>query len=219
MNYTQEIHGLIGTQKELDALAAKDHARALVISDSHRHPEIFENIVRTYGAECDALIFCGDGIGDLVQLMNQAQNDKELKKSIPEVIAFARGNGDPGSYPMDNGKSLYVPERQLLTINGHNVFVVHGHNEGVDYGYENLGLEMQLTDAAIAFHGHTHIAVDITEDGYKFVNPGSCARPRGGQPAGFAIATFEKHFIDIAFIKMSSAGEGKPNYQIWIPIY
>lgn len=219
MSYTQEIHGLIGTQKDIEALSAKDHARALVISDSHRHPEIFEDIVRHYGKECDALIFCGDGIGDLVQLLNSAGKDKELKKALPGVVAFARGNGDPGLYPLDEKKSIQVPERQLLTINGHNTLIVHGHNEGVDYGYEGMGLEMQLTAAHIAFHGHTHVAVEVTEEDYKFVNPGSCARPRGGQPAGFAIATFEKNFIDIAFIKINSAGEGQSPYQLWIPIY
>ena len=47
MNIEQEVHGLIGAKKDIDALATKDHARVLIISDSHRHPGIFQNIVKT----------------------------------------------------------------------------------------------------------------------------------------------------------------------------
>ncbi len=219
MNFSQTEHGLIGTKTDIAALAVKDHARVLVISDSHGHPGILSGIINNYGETCDALIFCGDGIGDLVCALDIAKTDKKFAKKLPPVIAFARGNGDPGSYPLDVHTFISVPARQLLTVNGHNLLIVHGHNEGVDYSRENLGLEMQIAGSDTAFYGHTHVAAEEIEGNYKFVNAGSCARPRNGQPAGFAIVTVEKNFVDIAFIKMGVGSDGATEYSLWNPIY
>mgnify|MGYP003321269334 CR=1 FL=1 len=193
--------------------------RILVISDSHGHPSIFMNIVRRYGKDCDALVFCGDGAGDVATLLLATQTDKELKECTPSVIAFVQGNGDPSSYPLDSEHSISIPESQILTVNNRNFMIVHGHREGVDFGLENLGFQMQLSDCKVAFYGHTHIAREDNLEGYKFVNPGSIARPRGGQPACFAIATVEKNFVDMAFIKIEQKGDGSDNFQIWNPIY
>lgn len=215
----QETHNLIGTKEDIEALSKKEHGRILVISDSHGHPSIFMNIVRRYGKDCDALVFCGDGAGDVATLLLATQTDKELKECTPSVIAFVQGNGDPSSYPLDSEHSISIPESQILTVNNRNFMIVHGHREGVDFGLENLGFQMQLSDCKIAFYGHTHIAREDNLEEYKFVNPGSIARPRGGQPACFAIATVEKNFVDMAFIKIEQKGDGSDNFQIWNPIY
>lgn len=217
MKIIQEVHGLIGKKEDINALALKDHARILVISDSHGHPGILTGIVQAFGPKCDGLVFCGDGACDLAQLLYNADSDKKLRNSIPPVIAFARGNGDPATYPLDSFHSLSIPARQLLTVNGHNCIIVHGHNEGVDFGMENLGLEMQLAEADTAFYGHTHIALEEQDGKYKFVNPGSCARPRGGQPPAFAIATFEKTFVDISFMKINTYKETEDLFSLWNP--
>lgn len=215
----QENHNIIGTSKAIETLASKDHARILVLSDSHGHPSILMNIIKHYGKDCDALAFCGDGANDLSILISDSHSDEELVKCTPPVIAFARGNGDPSSYPLNSHRSLAIPNSQILTVNGNNIMIVHGHREGVDFGLENLGLEMQINECKTAFYGHTHIAREDNLNGYKFVNPGSVARPRGGQPASFAIATVEKNFIDIAFIKIEMDNSGQTNFQIWKPIY
>lgn len=215
----QEDHNLIGKKENIESLAKKDHARILVLSDSHGHPSVFMNIVRRYGKECDALAFCGDGAGDLATLLNSTKTDENLKACTPPVIAFARGNGDPSSYPLNSQTSISIPDSQTLRVNGRNFLIVHGHREGVDFGLENLGLEMQVSQCKVAFYGHTHIAREDNDNGYKFVNPGSIARPRGGQPACFAIATVEKNFVDMAFIKLEAKGDDSDSYQIWNPIY
>ena len=201
---------LIGSRKAIKALEDREHARLLVISDSHGNSGILCDIIKRYGKDCDAFIFCGDGLGDLAALFSQAGSDKELAAAIPEVSAFARGNCDPGEYPV-GWKRLRAPIEQELTVNGHRLMIVHGHAHGVDFGMERLGLEMKLNGCDCAFYGHTHVAAFEQEGEFKFVNPGSCARPRGGQPAGFAIATIEKTFIDIAFIKCQ-------DFSLWQPI-
>jgi len=218
-NIIQETHGLIGTSENIKALAEKDHARILVISDSHGKPSTFASIIKLYGKECDALAFCGDGAGDLAALLNSTSVDEKIKECTPPVIAFARGNGDPSSYPLNIKRSISIPNSQILTVNGKNILIVHGHREGIDFGFENLGLEMQIADCKLAFYGHTHVAREDYIDNYKFVNPGSISRPRGGQPACFAIATVEKSFVDIAFIKMELSQDGTTKYTIWNPIY
>lgn len=215
----QETKNLIGSKKDIDALAVKEHARLLVISDSHGHYQTLEEIVKRYGSQCDGLVFCGDGAGDISQLLKLSKSDSDLRACIPPVIALARGNGDPSTYPVDSDLSIFIPNGQIFTVNGRSILLVHGHREAVDFGMENLGLEMQLSDCKLAFYGHTHIAREERSDDYMFVNPGSCARPRGGQPAGFAIATIEKNFVDIAFIKMEMNDRGEKIYSIWTPYY
>ena len=215
----QKYQNLIGSKKDIDALSTTDHARLLLVSDSHGCRQILEELIRKYGKECHALIFCGDGAGDLAYILSLSKTNKAFQEALPPVIAFARGNGDPSTYPVNVHFSLNIPNSQTITVNNQKILIVHGHREGVDFGLENLGLEMQLSECKLAFYGHTHIAREDRIQDYQIVNPGSCARPRGGQPAGFAIATVEKNFTDIAFIKMQKDLDGKQSYKIWQPIY
>ena len=206
---SQHNQNIIGARSAIEALETKDHARLLVISDSHGKYGVLEAIVRGYGAKCDALIFCGDGVSDIATLLYKQKADEKLAACVPPVIAAVRGNCDPSSYPLDKG-ALYFSELIELKVNGRGIIVTHGHNQGVDYGVNNLGLEMQVSECNTAFYGHTHIAKEDSIKNFKFVNPGSCARPRGGQPASFAIATVEKAFVDIAFITTE--------WNIWNPM-
>ena len=206
---------IIGDKKAVSALETKEHARLLVVSDSHGNTERFISIVKRYGSTCDALLFCGDGLSDIAGMFSAAHTDKELERNIPPVLAFAQGNCDPRNVP----GGLVAHLEQSLTVNGHKILIVHGHAHGVDYGLEKLGLQMRLNGYDIAFYGHTHIASEKRIENtagdspseFKFVNPGSCARPRGGQPASLAIATVEKTFIDIAFINAET-------FELWTPI-
>lgn len=215
--YTQNEKGLIASSEAIEKLATLNHARILLISDSHGNSKKFETIVRQYGAKCNALVFCGDGAVDLANLLSKSFYDEELKALIPPVIAFARGNGDPATYPVNDKFSLKIPNSQILCVNHQNILIVHGHRQSVDFSMENLGLEMQISDCKTAFYGHTHIASEEIQGEYKFVNPGSCSFPRGGQCPSFAIATVENTFIDIAFIKMILKTDGSYSYEFWTP--
>ena len=213
---SQHKQNIIGASSAIAALENKDHARLLVISDSHGRYPVFESIVRGYGAKCDALIFCGDGVADIATLLYKQKSDEKLAACVPPVIAAVHGNCDPASYPLDTG-SLYFSELIELRVNGRGILITHGHNQGVDYGIETLGLEMQVSECTTAFYGHTHVAREEDFKNFKIVNPGSCSRPRGGQPAGFAIATVEKNFVDVAFIKIEAGSDGATEYKIWNP--
>lgn len=218
---TQQENFLIGGGHDIDALAEKDHARILVISDSHNHFNLLASILRQFGKSCDAFAFCGDGLSDIARLYTTAQEDESFRQVIPPVIAFVSGNCDPVSYPVSHEKQIVAPFSQIISVNGHNIMIVHGHREGVDYGFENLGLKMKLSGCKTALYGHTHIAMEYCDNknDYKFINPGSCSTPRGSQPPGFAILTVEKSFIDTAFIKIDNTKGGENSFKIWQPGY
>lgn len=215
----QEVHELIGSPADIEALAEKAHARLLVCSDSHGNFKILEKIISQYGKDCDGFIFCGDGAGDVAHILNEANVNPDFALCVPKVIACVRGNGDPASYPLTLEKSISIPNRQTVKVNGRNIMVVHGHQEWVGFGMNNFGLEMQLENCSVGFYGHTHIAREENLGEYKFVNPGSCSRPRGGQPACFAIATVEKTFVDISYIQIGRADSTGNPFSRWNPIY
>lgn len=200
--YKQNKNNIIGKKKDIKSLETKEHARVLVVSDIHGDFNTLQKIVLTYGKECDALACCGDGVRDIVQMLEFSKNDKELQNAIPPVVVIVQGNCDPYSYSIFN-KPIKIPLTQVLTVNEQNMMFTHGHTQGVDYGLQNYGFEMQSQNCKTGFYGHTHVAGEEICENIKFVNPGSISRPRGGQQAGFAIATVEKTFVDIAFITLS----------------
>lgn len=214
---TQTENYLIGSIEAVKELSQKKSARVLCLSDSHGNQDIFKNIIEKLGSNCDALIFSGDGTSDLAGIITQAKNNEELKKAIPPVIAFAQGNCDPSSFPIlnDDFKSFYdenknqlaIPQRQILTVAGTRIMIVHGNNQSVDWGMEKLAQETQFSECKVAVYGHTHIAKQVHFMDYLFINPGSCSRPRGGLPPSCAILTITQDFIDTAFLKLDRTGE------------
>lgn len=220
INLVQTVHNLLGSKEDILALENMDHARVLVYSDSHGNYENVKDIILRYGPSCNALAFCGDGIKDLAWLLESSLSDEKLQEAIPPVIAFAKGNGDPSSYPVSflkDSPTLKVPDRQLLTVNHRNLLVVHGHREGVDFGLDNLAFETQIAGCDTAVFGHTHLSFEFNYSQYKFVNPGSVSLPRGGQNNSFVILTFEKKFTDAAFLEFNPHAAQK-EYSLFTPM-
>lgn len=223
----QTASGFIAEKEDLEALRTKDHCRLLTLSDSHGNYRLLIKIVKQYGPQCDAFIFCGDGTGDIAELLEQAQLDKSLQEAIPPVIAFVQGNGDPSVFPVsfDIGKhnshydferkgTMFVPEEQILTANNTNFFITHGHNQAVYFSHDQLGMATIYNDCSHGIYGHTHVSAQEVFPKCKLINPGSISRPRGGDQAGFAIITVEKKFTDTAFIKISDPRSTNPTFTV-----
>ena len=226
----QNSNYLIGSQSSIEALKTKQQARILTVSDTHGDWRGFIRIVKQFGSDCDALVLAGDCWRDLEELLELAEEDKDFCHLIPPVLAFVRGNGDPKSFPVtyDIGKnnsmaktlpkgSVLMPDSLILNINGHNILIVHGHIEGVDYGYNKLGLDAKLQGAQYIIHGHTHMPVAETRGDFTFFNPGSISRPRGGTPASFAILTVDNDFIDAAFLRINDPFGENSSYSLFTP--
>ena len=221
---------LIGSPADIMALSMKVQARILTISDSHGDWRGLIRIVKQFGPTCDALVITGDCWRDLSELLELANEDAAMQKVIPPVLGFVRGNGDPSYFAVsyDIGKnnsnartlpkgSVLMPDRLVLTVNGQQILFVHGHMEGVDYGYNKLGLDAKMLGLHYAVHGHTHVPHFEQHGDFTFINPGSISRPRGGSPASFAILTVEKEFVDAAFLKIKDSMGDEDSFSIFTP--
>ncbi len=182
----QRADGIIGSADAIKALAKKERASLLVLSDSHGRADVFRAIVEKFGERCDALVFCGDGIGDFCSVLEAAGKNKKLAKAFPPVAIFARGNGDYPDFPFGEGE-IKVPLHQFLKVAGMKIMATHGHSEGAYYGLGRMNQVALENQADAVFYGHTHIAKSQEEDCTYFINPGSCSHPRGGQKACLAI--------------------------------
>ncbi len=227
----QNSSNLIGSPLAIEALKGKRQARLLTLSDSHGDWRGLLRIVKKFGPGCDALLLAGDCNRDLAELLELANEDEKIKEVIPPVIAFVRGNGDPQNFLVsyDIGKknpnartllkgSVIMPDTLVLNANGHDIYLTHGHLQGVDFGYNKLGLEASLNKAKYAIHGHTHIPVFLQKGDFVFINPGSISRPRGGSPASFAILTAEDTFIDAAFLRINDSMGEDDSYSLFNPL-
>ncbi|MCR4952479.1 MAG: metallophosphoesterase [Treponema sp.] len=219
------INNIFATEEALNNLAKKENARVLVVSDSHGKYDALENIVLRYGKECDALVHCGDGNIDLTGLIRKSVKDEKIDEALPPVIAFVRGNCDEPYYNLGNlspkktifkRPELINPQSQLLTVNGIQLMIAHGHSYGVSF--ERMGLEAKILGCKAVLYGHTHVSSDNTVNGIRFINPGSCSFPRDNHNASFAILTIGKNFIDTAFLQRTEAWNPLSEFKIYTPL-
>lgn len=201
MNTLSQLEsGILGDELAVSALAGADAARILVLSDTHGHFGVFDAILRKFGPTCDALLFAGDGMWDIVQYIENAQESEKIRDALPPVVAFVAGNGDGDQYRVSLGASvndseeddapgysLTVPDRQIVRACGYGILIVHGHRHSVDYGIDVLVDTAHALDCDIAVYGHTHIPFTEEFSGIVALNPGSPARPRGHSESGFAV--------------------------------
>jgi len=193
----QQSSYLIGSSEDIKKLEKKKQARILVVSDSHGDYDVFFDIIEEFGPDADAMVFCGDGVCDLVQYLEEAQEHESIRNALPPVVAFVKGNGDSERYFYVVEKEqppvrhiVAAPHRISFTVAGRTVLAVHGNRHGVDVGTETLLDTASALDADIVLFGHTHRPYWEERAISLVLNPGSCSRPRGGMPASFAVITF-----------------------------
>ncbi len=221
-SFTQDSTLLLGSRNCIEELENKESAKILIVSDTHRNYFAFEQTI-TQNPDCDALLFCGDGITEITRLAENALQDKALLKIVPSVIAFVQGNNDCDMYPIVNVNAnekndepyytqIKVPANQCIKICGHSIFMTHGHRFSLYNGTEKIEEVAKLADYKIALFGHTHIPLqrkvypDLT-----IINPGSITFPRGGSPASYSVATIKKDSDDIDSIFYALLGnKSKP---------
>ena len=199
-------NGFLGSSEAVEKLLRADTAKLLVISDTHGHYTVLEAIVREFGPTSDALLFAGDGMWDIVQYIENAQESEKLKDALPPVVVFVAGNGDGDQYrvslpvvgdepePEDvPGFTINVPNRQIVRACGYSILLVHGHRHSVDVSLEVLVDSAHVMDCDIAVFGHTHIPFAESFSHILALNPGSPARPRGHSEPGFAVIELDSN--------------------------
>ena len=151
--------------------------KLIVISDTHGHAdERIERVLQMH-RDCDAVLFLGDGIRDLLGL--DVRN-----------LFVVRGNCD--FYCPDD-----VPTERFLTFDGVKILMMHGHTHSVKSGTARLEAYARARGADAVLYGHTHVKEERycrghgEEKGIYLFNPGSLGEPRGDAPS-FGVIEIKK---------------------------
>ena len=159
--------------------------KLLICSDIHGDYDAAKRIVDIFDAEsCDKLIILGD------LLYHGPRNDLPKgyapKKLIPllngmkDKILTVRGNCDAEVDGMVLDFPVLTPMRHI-SANGVKMLLTHGHK----YNSSN---PPKMKNGEIMLHGHTHILkIEEFGDGNFYINPGSVALPKEGNPRSYAV--------------------------------
>ena len=211
MNQLMQIRsGLIGSAQDIEKLASAKKATLLVLSDMHcDNYSLFCEIMNQFGADSDALIYCGDGVRDVARFFTEAASDEKMRNMLPPVVALVRGNGDYNEY-FTGTMRFDVPDYNLFKAAGRTIFFTHGHLFGVDFGTDHLVSVASSSKATLVFYGHTHCPYKGIQDNTVVLNPGSVTRPRNGSCPSFAVVSYpgisEKFDIHFFGIKENTFG-------------
>lgn len=133
--------------------------KIVVVSDTHgNNKEVIEKISEM--ERPDLLFHLGDYIEDGIKICTALGIDTIMVK----------GNGDQGN-------KIYN-EDELIEISGMKIFLTHGHRYDVRYGITNLYYKALELNVDMVLFGHTHVPINIEENGIIFMNPGSPSIPR-----------------------------------------
>lgn len=123
--------------------------KILVLSDSHGN---FNKLLKVYEIEKpDVVIFSGDGIEDLENLLYLYENVEHYE---------VRGNCDFLSK---------VKDEEIFIIENYKFFLTHGHLYDVKYSLENIKNILKKTEVNVIIYGHTHKEYLENLDYNKFI--------------------------------------------------
>lgn len=128
--------------------------KILVFSDSHGRNYTIKEALMMH-PDASAVIHLGDGERDMASLSDLLEG-----KTLVQV----RGNCDFCSP---------LPDMQIFTACGADIYCTHGHNENVKYSTDGLIARARNTGARIVLYGHTHRSVTEYDDGLYIMNPGA----------------------------------------------
>lgn len=132
--------------------------KIIVVSDTHRRLDAFQKMLGLVGS-IDLLIHCGDSEG---------QEDTIAELAGCQAVMVS-GNNDYFSR---------LPREREFILAGIKTLVVHGHQYGVNMGYEMLLEEGMARDVKLIACGHTHRPAIVQREGITLINPGSLTAPR-----------------------------------------
>ncbi|MEA1962101.1 MAG: metallophosphoesterase [Bacillota bacterium] len=113
-----------------------------------------------------------------------------LKQRIPDYLLFAGDHFSDGikianelgiAYNVVPGNCDYEPDQDqeaVVTLKGHRILLVHGHQYGVKHDLNRLFYRGREMGAEAVVFGHTHTPLIEKTDGLWLINPGSPSRAR-----------------------------------------
>ena len=168
-------------------------ARILIASDIHGDLDSARAVIAAFEREkCDRLVLLGDilyhGPRNDLPTTYAPKSVIELLNAHKDVILAVRGNCDTEVDQMVLSFPI-LADYAFISIDGLSIFATHGHKFNLD----NLP---SLREGEILLHGHTHILC-AEEFGNKntYLNPGSAAIPKGGNPRTYMVYDNQKFSI------------------------
>lgn len=119
--------------------------KLLVVSDTHGKHARLSGLLDMH-ADADALIFLGDGLGDLWRA--------DAYQRGMSVISL-KGNCDGFSFFGDD-----APTELCQTVGGFKFFMLHGHTRSLKSGFDKAVAAAAAREADVVLFGHTHLALE-----------------------------------------------------------
>jgi hypothetical protein len=158
--------------------------RILAVSDTHGKLDNLIQLLDEIG-HIDLLIHLGDTEGD----------EDYIEQIAPCPVEIVSGNNDFFSD---------LPREKELDIEGHRVFITHGHYYYVGMGIDQIKKEAKSRGCDIVMFGHTHRP--LIDRGLHLItmNPGSLSYPRqeGHRPSYIIMEIDEKKGVSAEIIYM-----------------
>ena len=159
--------------------------KLLICSDIHGDLDSAKTVIDAYHKTGADKILC---LGDI--LYHGPRNDLPSTYAPKEVIALlnnyknvilsVRGNCDTEVDQMVLSFPI-LADYAILSLDGRTVYATHGHKF-------NLDTLPPLQKGDILLHGHTHLlCCEKFGDENVYLNPGSVALPKGGNPRSYMI--------------------------------
>lgn len=159
--------------------------KLLIASDIHGDLDSAKAVFNAYEKEkCDKVLLLGDLLyhgprNDLPSTYNPKAVIALLNENKEKILAV-RGNCDTEvdqivlAFPI-------LADYAYLSLDGLSVFATHGH-------HHNTATPPPLRRGEILLHGHTHVLCATPfGDGNWYINPGSAALPKEGNPRTYAV--------------------------------
>ncbi len=147
--------------------------KILIVSDTHNSHKNLKKVLETEHG-IDLLIHLGDTEG----------GEKYIESLAGCPSHILAGNND---FCCRN------PREKEFVLEGHHVFLTHGHTYMVALGEERLKRVAKEKGADIVMYGHTHRPSLTRDEGLLILNPGSIAYPRQpGRRATYMVMELEK---------------------------
>lgn len=158
--------------------------KLMIASDLHGSYKAAKELKRIFeNSGADKLILLGDLLyhGPRNDLPEE-YNPKEVTALLNEIkdsLLCVRGNCDADVDQMVLDFPI-TAQNMLLYLDGRRVFVTHGD-------IYNTESPPALSKGDILLHGHTHLPVAEEAGNFYYLNPGSSALPKDGNPPSYMI--------------------------------
>lgn len=158
--------------------------KLLIASDIHGDLDSAKIVINAFEKEkCDKILLLGDILyhGPRNDLPNSYSPKAviELLNGYKNSILAVKGNCD-GEVDQMVLNFPILADYCYLVLDGISVFATHGHL----YNLENLP---PLRKGEILLHGHTHVLCQKEFEDIVYLNPGSIALPKEGNPRTYMI--------------------------------